>query len=440
LLVLLPFDETAFGDQLAELDRLRTSLDASPLVIEWRSRLASDLIAEAVQASTSMEGIPVTVEEVRRILAGDKPATVSEENAALVTGYRNAMTYCQRRADDDVFTWSPELIKSIQDHVLAGRKDLGAGRYGRSRFVQDNRTGEVIFTPPQEGIANLVEELCSRMNGWAAHAALQSAWVHVALAAIHPFKDGNGRTARVLASLAMYRGKFNRPEFTSLEEWWGQHIVTYRNAFKCLGPVFDRNTDVTPFVATHVAAQVQQVYILQNVQNGRRLVFNGLAGMASKFDLPDRCFVALWEAFWDRVITRPYYASVSGVTPNTATKDLNLLVAARLLRAEGLTRGRIWRVGPEFFPLLGREFGLARDDSSHGAILSLVARQVVDDARNTERAAQRASEQRLHVATQYTLFPSQTEGVAVAATTASVNTDPSRVIRVPGATTTGKGF
>ena len=142
--MLLPFDETLFAIQLSELDRLRTSLDADPLIIEWRSRLASDLIAEAVQASTSMEGIPVTVEDVRRILAGDRPTTVTEENASFIRGYRDAMTYCQRRADDDVFTWSPELIKGIQDHVLAGRKDLGAGRYGKARFVQDNRTGEVI--------------------------------------------------------------------------------------------------------------------------------------------------------------------------------------------------------------------------------------------------------------------------------------------------------
>jgi Fic family protein len=45
----------------------------------------------------------------------------------------------------------------------------------------------------------------------------------VAVAAIHPFRDGNGRVARVVASLAMYRGGFNLPEFTSLEEWWGRH-------------------------------------------------------------------------------------------------------------------------------------------------------------------------------------------------------------------------
>jgi Fic family protein len=50
------------------------------------------------------------------------------------------------------------------------------------------------------------------------HPAIGAAWIHVAVAAIHPFKDGNGRASRVVASLAIYRGGFKLPEFTSLEE------------------------------------------------------------------------------------------------------------------------------------------------------------------------------------------------------------------------------
>ncbi len=424
--MLLPFDESSFGAQLAVLDRLRVSLDAEPLVIEWRSRLASDLIAEAIQASTSMEGIPVTVEDVRRILAGDRPASVTVENAALVTGYHDAMAYCQRRADDDVFTWSPELIKGIQDKVLAGRKDLGAGRYGKARFVQDSKTGETIFTPPQEGIAELVEELCDRMNSWRAHPALKSAWAHVAFAAIHPFKDGNGRTARVLASLAMYRGGFKRPEFTSLEEWWGQHISEYRAAFKCLGPSFDRNADVTPFIAAHMTAQMRQVHVLQNVNASRRRIFDGMSALIGEAGLPDRTFVALWDAFWERTITRPYYASTAAVTPNTATKDLDLLVKARLLDATGKTRGRAWRTGPAFFPALGKQFGLAPEDSGRDPIIALVTREVVAQASRVQEGVDSAAH------AHQTLFPVET-----AQTTATVNSGgASQIVRVSESTTT----
>lgn len=380
--MLLPFDETRFASQVAELGRLRTSLDARPLVIGWRDRLASDLMAEAVQSSTSLEGVPVTVEEVRRILAGDRPANVSVEDAALVTGYRDAMAYCQRRADDDVFTWSPELIKAIQDSIVAGRLEALAGRYGKGRFVQNNVTGELIYGPPQDDVNQLVEQLCARMNdkNWNAHPALKSAWVHVALAAIHPFKDGNGRTARVLASLAMYRGDFKRREFTSLEEWWGRHRDDYYQAFTCLGPTFDPNADVTPFVEAHVNAQVTQVRIRQNVERVQRRVFDGIAAVVSQLGLHERTEAALWEAFWDRVITRPYYLAVAGVKEATGTKDLNELVAAGLLRAEGQTRGRHWRRGERFFAILGAQFGLDPEHSNRQSIISLITDQVISEA------------------------------------------------------------
>ena len=70
---LLPFSERAFDQQLSELDYWRTKLDtAGSLVMSWDGRLRRDLEAAAVAASTSMEGVPVTVHEVRQILAGER--------------------------------------------------------------------------------------------------------------------------------------------------------------------------------------------------------------------------------------------------------------------------------------------------------------------------------------------------------------------------------
>lgn len=378
--MLLPFDEARCAAWTREIDRLRSSLDAYPLVHGWRDRLASDLMAEAIQASTNMEGVPVTVEEVRRILAGDRPSSVSAEDASLVTGYRDAMTYCQRRADDDVFTWSPELVKGIQDRILAGRPDWGAGRYGKGRYVQSSSTGALIYTPPQEGVHALMETLCARMNTWDGHPAVKSAWVHIALAAIHPFKDGNGRTARVLASLAMYRGGFKRREFISLEEWWGRFRNEYAMAFSCLGSAFDSATDVTPFVETHLSAQVKQLHVLQDVERVRRRIWDGIEAVLSKFALPDRANVALWEAFWGRVITRPYYLSVTQVGERTATADLSTMVTSRLLREEGRTRGKHWITGDDFFVHLGAQYGLSGEKSDRPSIIALVSEQVVREA------------------------------------------------------------
>src|SRR5258708_37778428 len=99
-LALLPFDESAVLQACRELDAWRARIDNKGAFLRiWQGRLRRDLEAQAVAASTSMEGVPVTVDEVRRILAGERPAEVSGADRRLVDGYRAAMGFVVRRRD-----------------------------------------------------------------------------------------------------------------------------------------------------------------------------------------------------------------------------------------------------------------------------------------------------------------------------------------------------
>lgn len=377
---LLPFGDD-FPTATSELDRWQGQLDLrGPLVLGWAGQLRRDLQAEAIQASTAMEGVAVTVDEVRRILAGDAPREVSAEDVAFVAGYRDAMTYCQRRADDRDFEWSAELVKAVHDRIVAGRRDHGAGRFGGPRSVLNDRTNEVIFVPPQDDVPLWIARVCERMNGWDAHPALRAAWIHVAIAAVHPFRNGNGRLARVLASLAMYRGGFRRPEFCSLEEWWGRHLADYYAAFRCLGTEFDPSVDVTPFVRAHLSAQLSQVRALDLRERTTRRIWDVLTAIATQAGLPDRVVFALWEGFNDRALTRPYYAAIADVSPSLVTKDLAALQAARLLSPLGRTRARRWVPGDRLTRSVARGLGLP-DDADRHAIVARITAALVDEAR-----------------------------------------------------------
>ena len=371
---MLPFDERPLGPALRELDDLREQLDArGPLPLAWEGQLRRDLEASAVQASVELEEVAVTVEEVRRILAGDAPARVSAEDKALVEGYRDAMTYVQSRADDRVFRWSSELLKAIHHRVLAGRR--GAARYGEGRFVVDQASGDVVYTPPQEGVAERIDELCDRMNQWEAHPALRAAWAHVAFAAIHPFTDGNGRAARILASLAMYRGGFKRPEFCSLEEWWGSHKASYYAAFLCLGKSFDPGADVAPFVRAHVDAQRSQVRALALREETNRAIWTALTRVCEGAGLPDRTTFALWDASNGREVTRPYYRAIADVSQSATTGDFDRLRSARLLVPRGRTRARTYVAGERLFTSIATEVG-APHAADRGAIVHAVTERI----------------------------------------------------------------
>jgi len=356
--MLLPFDSD-FAAQEDELDRWAATLDERILSRRWVGRLRRALEAEAVAASTSMEGVPVTVADTLKILAGDPPEQVAERDRALVLGYRDAMTYVQRRADDGNLVWNRELVVGVQDRVLAGAHGLGAGRLREgAAWVQNDATGAVVFEPPPSGdVPRLVDEVCARVAdaGW--HPAVQSAWVHLATAAVHPFRDGNGRTARVLASLAMYRGGFRHPAFTSLEEWWGRNTHAYDDAFGCLGARFDRGADVTPFVRAHVEAQVLQVRALALRQRTDGRLWTLLENLLHELGLDERLANALYDTFYGRDVTTGYYRDLIDASQATARNDLAAASAAGLVRAEGRTRGRRYVVGPRLYALLAGELG-----------------------------------------------------------------------------------
>ncbi|MGI8594291.1 MAG: Fic family protein [Solirubrobacteraceae bacterium] len=359
--MIFPFDSEHEERQLARLDEWRERMDKQrPLTRRWASRLRRDLEAEAVAASTRMEGVPVTVEDVRQILAGEPPKTVSPHDFELVRGYRDAMTYVLRRADDPSFEWNRELFVGIQDRVLAGHYEDGAGRLRTGESLVANRdTGEVVFRPPPaEQVPEFVDQLCEsfRLSNW--HPAVGAAWIHVAFAAIHPFRDGNGRTARILSSLVMYRSGFRTPTFTSLEEWWGRHPDDYYRAFACLGESFNPQSEVTPFISAHITAHLSQVHALDLREQTQRGLWTMIENILVDRNLNERITNALWDAFFGRSVTAGYYRNFTEVSPGTATADLKAAAAADLLTAVGETRARRYVAGPKLFRALANELGL----------------------------------------------------------------------------------
>lgn len=364
---LLPHTAT---DEIAkleeELDAWKELLDLRVLPRRWEGRLRRDLEAEAIAASTRMEGVNVTVDEVRRILAGDQPPDVEPEDRQLVEGYRNAMNFVLRQADDPAFSWDRGLIVGLHDRVLAGRSDYGAGRLRTDKqvWVTNRITGqEVYLPPPGEEVDGLVEEAVANMRARDTHSAVAAAWIHVVVAAIHPFADGNGRSARILASLAMYRGGFKRREFTSLEEWWGHHLDDYYALFRCLGSRFDPGADVTSFIQGHLSAQVQQVRALDLRLRTEQQVWMAVEEAAEDIGVDRRLANALWDAFFGRNVTAGYYRSLTHVSPATATKDLATAVAAGLLASEGERRARRYFAGQRLYRAVAKTLFIEIDSA-----------------------------------------------------------------------------
>jgi Fic family protein len=247
----------------------------------------------------------------------------------------------------------------------------------------DDRTGQLVFQPPSpDAVPELVDEVCSVMQRGLEHPAIAAAWIHVAVAAVHPFKDGNGRACRVVASLAMYRGRFTLPEFTSLEEWWGRHRSDYHAAFRCLGEAFDPKADVTPFIRAHMEAQLHQVRALDLRERVQQRIWTAVEEAVTGVGLDSRVANAVWDVFFGRTVTPRYYRPLADVSPATATTDLAAAVAAGLLRAEGKARSRRYRAGQGLYSRIGSALGVNVDDAGEPAraiIIGELTRRVASE-------------------------------------------------------------
>lgn len=344
------------------IEELRSRLDAQgPLPRIWLGRTRRDLEAEAIAASTIMEGVAVTVDEARRILAGDKPPGVSAGDAGLVDGYRDAMRFVLARADADAFQWQSELLLSLHHRVLGGSYASGAGRLRETQNWLTNKASgqQVYLPPPADDVPSLVDELMTWLHNAETPGPVTSALAHVSVAGIHPFGDGNGRTARIVASLAMYRAGYRLPQFTSLEEWWGRHIDSYYRAFDCLGAQWDPDADVTPFVEAHVGAQVAQVEALSLRNTTERALWTVLQdAVVLDMGLNERATHALYDAFFAREVTNRYYRGTADVSDVTASHDLAKLVASGTLEARGAGRSAHYVATAKLYELVVRQADL----------------------------------------------------------------------------------
>lgn len=100
--------------------------------------------------------------------------------------------------------------------------------------IGDSSTGRIVFLPPE---AKDVPALMSQMVAWAKQAEkdgipipLIAALVHYEFVTIHPYYDGNGRTARLIATFLLHRGGYGLNGFFSLEEHHARDLDGYYQA------------------------------------------------------------------------------------------------------------------------------------------------------------------------------------------------------------------
>jgi Fic family protein len=194
---------------LAQIERARGFLEAARLSEDWLAGMQARALVLEAHHSTHIEGTHLTLDQAEKLLAGECLSGVDPDDQRELLNYRDAFDLVAGYLGSGE-PITEGLIREIHKRLVRGvRGDSGApGQYRLvQNYVANSITKEIIYTPPP---ALEVPHLMAELVRWLGadretHPALVAGIAQFQLVHIHPFLDGNGRTARLLSTLCLYR-------------------------------------------------------------------------------------------------------------------------------------------------------------------------------------------------------------------------------------------
>ena len=196
------------AELFASLDALKARLDAHrPLPPDVVSQIREDMRVRFTYHSNAIEGNTLTMSETKAVLEdGITIGGKSLKEHLEAVGHSHAIDYMEALVQKDE-ALTERTLKEIHNLILRNIDGANAGTYRRMNVLI---SGAGHIPPPAERVLEKMEAFF-RWYG-AARGALHpvefAARVHADFVNIHPFKDGNGRTARLIMNFELMRAGF----------------------------------------------------------------------------------------------------------------------------------------------------------------------------------------------------------------------------------------
>ena len=181
-------------------------------------------------ASTSIEGNPLPLTEVKKILKFTPTHIRDSEKEVL--NYNQALQDLNKQLKEGTIKLSLNLILKIQKQVildLLPKFETGHLRE-KAVVVNDPRTGQPVYLPPDvKDVKPLMEDLIEFANNNTANIdpLILAGIFHKQMIIIHPFIDGNGRTTRLVTKSLLAAMGLNTFNLFSFENYYNQSVTKY---------------------------------------------------------------------------------------------------------------------------------------------------------------------------------------------------------------------
>ncbi len=263
---------------LMDIEAARTEVERTSLPPSVEAELRRQARTRSTHYSTRIEGNRLTLAEAERVIQGARTEFHGRErDVREVRNYWNALLRVEEWAAAQKPV-SEDMIRRLHALVERGPRSRPTPYRDSQNVIRDSASGSVVYMPPE---ARDVPGLVSAMVRWIKEAGnkgvpipLIAGLAHYQFVTIHPYYDGNGRTARLLATYLLHLGGYGMNGFLSLEEHHARDLLGYYSAL-AVHPHHNyyegrAEADLTPWVEYFVATLAETFEAVR--REARRLV------------------------------------------------------------------------------------------------------------------------------------------------------------------------
>jgi len=235
------------------IERVRQAVRMTVLPPVVTEQLRQQAHIRSTHYSTRIEGNRLTLKETEQVIQQGRLFPGRERDVGEVERYYQAL--------QQVENWVEGKQKVTESRIRKIHALLYRGRRAKPTPYRDGQNviretnGEIVYMPPEaEDVPGLMAELVSWLHESEDDLPVPviAGMAHYQFVTIHPFYDGNGRTARTLTTWLLYQGGYDLGKFYALEEFYAEDLEGYYDAL-VIHPnhnyYFGRNeADITPWL------------------------------------------------------------------------------------------------------------------------------------------------------------------------------------------------
>jgi Fic family protein len=216
---------------LQAIERVRQTVRMTILPPVIAEQLRQQAYIRSTHYSTRIEGNRLTLKETEQVIQQGKLFPGRERDVGEVERYYKALQQVEKWVEGKQNV-TEARIRKIHAVLYKGNRAKPT-LYRDGQNVIREASGEIVYMPPE---AEDVQGLMAELVNWIHQSQIDlpvpviAGIAHYQFVTIHPFYDGNGRSARTLTTWLLYQGGYDLGKFYALEEFYAEDLESYYDA------------------------------------------------------------------------------------------------------------------------------------------------------------------------------------------------------------------